>query len=60
MTVDGEEKKISYKSWVFDWRKHLRNRNEEDKDLARIGIATFTMPAMVTRSKTTLGDAPLA
>lgn len=60
MTVDGEEKKISYKSWVFDWRKHLRNRNEEDKDLARIGIATFTMPAIVTRSKTTLGDAPLA
>jgi adenylate cyclase len=60
MTINGEEKKISYKTWVFDWRKHLRDRNEEDKDLARIGFVTFTTPAVVTRSKTTLGDAPLA
>jgi class 3 adenylate cyclase len=59
MTVGGEEKKISYKTWVFDWRRHLRDRDEEDKDLARMGIITFTTP-VVTRSKTTLGDAPLA
>jgi len=59
MTVNGEEKKISYKTWVFDWRKHLRDRNEEDKDLARMGVVTVNAP-VVTKSRTTLGDAPLA
>ena len=59
MTVNGEEKKISYKTWVFDWRRHLRDRNEEEKDLARMGVVAFGAPA-VMRSKTKLGDAPLA
>jgi class 3 adenylate cyclase len=60
MTVNGEEKKISYKTWVFDWRKHLRDRNEEDKDLARIGFVTLPAQAALKGSKTTLGPAPLA
>lgn len=59
MTISGEEKKISYKTWVFGWRKHLRDRNDDEKDLARIGIAHFTTP-VVTGSRTKLGDAPLA
>jgi class 3 adenylate cyclase len=59
MTVNGEEKKFSYKTWVFDWRQHLRDRNEDDKDLARMGTVEVSAPAIV-RSRTTLGDAPLA
>lgn len=59
MTVNGEEKKFSYKTWVFDWRKYLQEQNEGDKDLARMGIVTFNTP-IVTKSRTTLGDAPLA
>jgi class 3 adenylate cyclase len=58
MTVNGEEKKISYKTWVFDWRKHLRERADDNKDLARLGI--IQAPAVVTASRTKLGDAPLA
>jgi class 3 adenylate cyclase len=58
MTVNGQEKNISYKSWVFDWRKHLRDRSDDDKDLARIGV--ITAPMVITGSRTKLGDAPLA
>jgi class 3 adenylate cyclase len=59
MSVNGEEKKFSYKTWVFDWRRHLRDRNEDGKDLARMGTVEVSAPAIV-RSRTTLGDAPLA
>jgi class 3 adenylate cyclase len=52
------EKKISYKTWVFDWRRHLAERDDNDRDLARLGIARA--PLVVTQSRTTLGDAPLA
>jgi len=59
MTVDREEKRISYKTWIFNWRKHLRDHDEKDKDLARMGIVSVNAP-FVKKSRTTLGDAPLA
>lgn len=59
MTVNGREQKINYKTWVFDWRRHLRDRNEDEKDLARMGSVTVSGP-VISRSRTTLGDAPLA
>lgn len=58
MTVNGVVKNICYKTWVFDWRKHLRERDDADKDLAQIGV--IYAPAVVTGSRTSLGDAPLA
>lgn len=58
MTINGEEKKISYKTWVFDWRKHLRDRADDDRDLARLGVIKSSV--VVTGSRTRLGDAPLA
>lgn len=53
-----KEKSISYKTWVFDWRKQLTERDDNERDLARLGI--MPTPLIVTASKTTLGDAPLA
>jgi class 3 adenylate cyclase len=58
MKVEGEEKEISYKTWVFDWRQHLRDRADDDRDLARLG--TIKSSVVVTGSRTRLGDAPLA
>lgn len=58
LTVDGVEKTISYKTWVFDWRKQLKDRDDNDRDLSRLGIVRA--PIVVTGSRTTLGDAPLA
>lgn len=58
MTVNGVEKDICYTTWNFDWRKHLQDRDDADKDLARIGV--IYAPAVVTGSRTSLGDAPLA
>src|SRR4029077_1933792 len=49
-----KEKSISYKTWVFDWRKQLRERDDNDSDLARLGI--MRSPLIVTASRTTLGD----
>jgi class 3 adenylate cyclase len=59
LTVNGEQKKFSYNTWVFGWRTYLRDRNDEDKDLAKLGMITFSTP-VVTGSKSKLGDAPLA
>ena len=58
LTVDGVEKTISYKTWVFDWRRQLKDRADSDRDLSRLGIVGA--PIVVTGSRTTLGDAPLA
>jgi class 3 adenylate cyclase len=58
LTVDGLEKTISYRTWVFNWRKQLKERGDSDRDLARLGIVAA--PLVVTGSRTTLGDAPLA
>lgn len=58
MSVNGVEKNICYTTWDFDWRKHLQERDDADRDLARLGVVYA--PAVVTKSRTTLGDAPLA
>jgi class 3 adenylate cyclase len=58
MTVKGKVEKFSYNTWVFDWRKHLRERGDADSDLARLG--GLKSAAAASGSKTRLGDAPLA
>jgi class 3 adenylate cyclase len=59
MTVKGKVEKFSYKTWVFDWRKHLNDRADSDRDLARMGVV-IPPAAAISGSRTRLGDAPLA
>jgi class 3 adenylate cyclase len=59
LTVSGQKKEVSYQTWVLNWRQYLQDRDDEGKDLARLGTVTFTSPMVIT-SKTRLGDAPLA
>lgn len=59
LTVQGETKAISYKTYVFDWGKWLREREDENEDLSLIG--TVKMPAVITQSATRLSEStPLA
>lgn len=58
LTVLGERRTLSYQTWIFDWRTFRREEMDADSDLSKLGIAG---PApVVTRSKSKLGDAPLA
>lgn len=59
MTVKGKVEKFSYKTWVFDWRKHLSARADSDRDLAKMGVMPPPTVA-VSGSRTRLGNAPLA
>lgn len=60
LTVQGEEKKFSYKTWLFNWSRYLKDQKNESFDLAKAikGVGAYA-PAIV-KSRTTLGDAPLA
>jgi adenylate cyclase len=59
LTVDGEEKEINYKTWLFDWRQYRSdNMPDDEADLSRL---TMTGPLpQVKGSRSRLRDAPLA
>lgn len=59
LTVKGETKKISYKTFVFNWERWIEEKADEDQDLSLIG--TTKAPFVMTRSATRLSEAtPLA
>ncbi len=63
LTVDGEKRCFSYQTWKFDWRKYFADRSDENSDLARVGrsfVNTANYAPAIVKSRTTLGDAPLA
>lgn len=58
-TVNGETRRICYNTHVFNWRQWLRDRANEETDLAKIHI--MGAPAVITGSKTRLAEStPLA
>lgn len=58
LTVQGEEKTVSYQTWIFDWRTFRRDEMDIDSDLSKLGI--IGSAPTVIKSKSKLGDAPLA
>lgn len=59
LTVDGENKSISYKIWLFNWRKYLKDGENGDIDLAKLGLLGVKGIQTIS-SKSKLRDAPLA
>jgi len=65
LTVNGEEKSISYEIWSFKWKKYLSDREDQDKDLSELWVASPVSPYFVAsveevRPRTKLGQAKLA
>lgn len=65
LTINGEEKSISYEIWSFKWKKYLSDREDQDKDLSELWVASPAPPDLVVsveevRSRTKLGQAKLA
>jgi class 3 adenylate cyclase len=60
LTVEGEEKKFSYQTWLFNWSKYLADQKEENYDLAKAVKGLGLSAPAIVGSRTTLGDAPLA
>lgn len=58
LTVEGEEREVSYQTWKLDWRSFRDDLMQSDGDLSQLGRAG-PLPK-VSPSKSSLGDAPLA
>lgn len=58
LTVQGEKSTVCYQTWIFSWRIFRREEMDEDLDLSNLGIVGPT--PIVSRSKSKLGNAPLA
>jgi class 3 adenylate cyclase len=58
LTIGGEERTVSYQTWLLDWRSFGRQEMNTNSGLEQLG-ALGPIPRVVT-SKSKLGDAPLA
>ncbi len=58
LTIKGQERKIDYSFWRFDWKNFKKDKMDDEVDLKN--ISTYPQTTSPLTSKTKLKDAPLA